>query len=78
MQVNNKVVTLNDSNSFNFANMLNLSFGIELPINKQQQSVVIEPYLKYSLTPVTQQKIDFSSGGIHLRYNFSFNKKNKH
>lgn len=75
VQTDSKVVTPSNSNSFNFANILNLSFGIELPINNQLQSVIIEPYFKYSLTPVTQQKVDFSSLGIHLRYNFSFQRK---
>jgi hypothetical protein len=75
-QTNSKVVTPSDSKSFNFANILNLSFGVELPINNQQQSIIIEPYFKYSLIPVTQQNLDFSSVGVHLRYNFSFKIKN--
>ena len=75
-QTNSKVVTPSDSKSFNFANILNLSFGVELPINNQQQSIIIEPYFKYSLVPVTQQNLDFSSAGVHLRYNFSFKIKN--
>lgn len=76
VQINSKVVTPNNSNDFNFANILNFSLGIEFPLNKQQQSVVIEPYFKYSLAPITEQKIDFSSAGIHLRYNFSLKNKN--
>tara|TARA_R110001583_G_scaffold57921_7_gene173083 strand:- start:1032 stop:2423 length:1392 start_codon:yes stop_codon:yes gene_type:complete len=74
VQTDKKVVTPSNSNSFNFANILNLSIGFELPLIKQQQSIIVAPYLKYSLTPVTEQKIDFSSAGIHLRYNFSLKK----
>ncbi|REE81721.1 hypothetical protein BX611_1257 [Lutibacter oceani] len=76
IQTNNKVVTPNDSNNFNIANILNFSFGIELPVNMKQQSIIIEPYFKYSLMPVTKQNLDFSSVGVHLRYNFSLKNKN--
>lgn len=74
VQSNEKVVKSSDS-SFNFANSINLSMGIELPLNKQQQSIIIEPYFKYSIKPVTQANINFSSVGIFFRYNFSFYKK---
>ncbi|MEN8125870.1 MAG: outer membrane beta-barrel protein [Bacteroidota bacterium] len=73
-QSNEKIVKSND-NSFNLAKIINLSMGIELPLNKQQQSIVLEPYFKYSIKPVTGENIDFSSAGIFLRYNFSFYKK---
>ena len=75
VQLSEKVITENKSNAFNLANALNFSLGIELPVNKQHQSIIIEPYFKYSLQSVTQQKIDFNSAGVHLRYNFSFQKK---
>ncbi|MFA5297889.1 MAG: hypothetical protein WC389_06735, partial [Lutibacter sp.] len=75
VQTTNKEVSPNGSSNFNFANILNFSFGIELPINSKRQSVIFEPYFKYSITPVTQEKIDFSSVGVHLRYNFSIHKK---
>lgn len=71
VQVDRKVSTPNSSNNFNFANILNLSFGIKFPVNKQRQLIILEPYFKYSLAPVTQQKLDLSSAGIHLHYNFS-------
>ncbi|NLP58761.1 outer membrane beta-barrel protein [Lutibacter sp. B1] len=71
-QTNDKIVSENNSNKFNFANILNVSIGVELPVSKQNQSIIIEPYFKYSLKPVTEQKVDFSSVGVHLRYNFSF------
>ena len=74
VQSKEEVVTSN-SNNFNFANILNLSMGIELPLKKQQQSIVLEPYFKYSIRPVTQENIDFSSAGIFLRYNFNFYRK---
>ncbi len=74
VQTKEEVVTSNNNN-FNFANILNLSMGIELPLKKQQQSIVLEPYFKYSIRPVTQENIDFSSAGIFLRYNFSFYQK---
>ncbi|MDP3314066.1 outer membrane beta-barrel protein [Lutibacter sp.] len=66
-----KVITPTASNNFNFASILNVSFGVEFPIKKQYQSIIIEPYFKYSLIPVTQEKVDFSSAGIFIRYNFS-------
>jgi len=75
VQKDEKVITPNDANKFNFANILNFSFGLEVPINKQQQSLIIEPYFKYSLKPTTVEKLDFSSFGMHLRYNFNIQKK---
>ncbi len=74
VQSNEKVVKSSGS-SFNFANSINLSMGIELPLNRQQQSIIIEPYFKYSIKPVTQANINFSSVGIFFRYNFTFYKK---
>lgn len=76
IQTNSKVTTEANSSTFNFANYLNLSFGIKLPINNQKQSIIIAPYFKYSLKPLTHQQIDFNSGGVHLRYNFSFSNNN--
>ena len=57
-----------------FANYFNLSLGVKLPINQQRQAIIIAPYFKYSLKPLTKQQIDFNSGGVHLRYNFSISK----
>lgn len=73
----NKTIETNQtpSNTFNFANMLNLSFGMEFPMNNKQQSIVIEPYFKYSLTPVTHQEVNYTTVGLYLRYNFSFKRK---
>lgn len=75
VQTNSKVTTSGNSSTFNFANYLNVSLGIKLPVNNQRQAIIIAPYFKYSLKPLTQQQIDFNSGGVHLRYNFSFSKK---
>ncbi|MGV8945816.1 MAG: outer membrane beta-barrel protein [Lutibacter sp.] len=75
VQTEEKIVTPNNSNHFNFANILNLSIGLELPLNNNYQSIIIEPYFKYSLKPITAEKVDFSSAGVHLRYNFSFSRK---
>lgn len=74
VQSEEKKFTSNDSN-FNFANILNLSMGIELPLKKQNRSIVLEPYFKYSIKPITKGNIDFSGAGIFLRYNFSFYRK---
>ncbi len=74
VQSDEKIISSNAGN-FNFANILNLSIGIELPLKKQSQSIVLEPYFKYSIRPITKENIDFSSAGIFLRYNFSFYRK---
>jgi len=76
VQTEEKIVTPNNANNFNFANILNFSIGLELPLNNSYQSIIIEPYFKYSLKPITAQKVDFSSAGVHFRYNFSFSRKN--
>lgn len=76
VQTEEKIVTPNNADNFNFANILNFSIGLELPLNNSYQSIIIEPYFKYSIKPITAQKVDFSSAGIHFRYNFSFSRKN--
>lgn len=76
VQSEEKITSSNSTTRFNFASLLNVSFGVEMPINSNNQSVIIEPYFKYSLIPITDQKINYTSAGIHLRYNFSF-RKNK-
>jgi len=74
VQTNSKITTPANTSKFNFANYLNFSLGIKLPVNNQHQAIIIAPYFKYSLKPITKQQIDFNSGGVHLRYNFSFSK----
>lgn len=76
VQLSEKTIIGNDSNGFNFANALNFSLGIELPINDNKQSIIIEPYFKYSLKTVTNQNINLNSAGVHLRYNFNLRKNN--
>ena len=76
VQTEEKIITPNNANNFNFANILNFSMGLELPLNNSYQSIIIEPYFKYSIKPITAQKVDFSSAGVHFRYNFSFSRKN--
>lgn len=75
VQIPEKIIIPNSSNNFDFANILNFSFGLEVPLNNNYQSIIIEPYFKYSLKPITEQKVDFSSAGIYFRYNFSFTRK---
>ena len=65
----------NPDEGFDFASMLNFSFGMEFPVNKKRQSLVIEPYFKYSLNSITIEKFDYASAGFYLRYNFSFKNK---
>ncbi len=77
VQTNSKISTPANSSKFNFANYLNVSLGIKLPVNKKRQAIIIAPYFKYSLKPLTHQQIDFNSGGIHLRYNYFSFSKNK-
>ena len=75
VQTATKVETQGTSSGFNFANIVNLSVGIELPINDKKQSVIIAPYLKYGLKSVTTQNLNFSNAGIHMRYNLHLGKK---
>lgn len=73
---NETVITNENSDQvFDFASMMNFSFGMEFPINGQRQSIVVEPYIKYSLSPVTQRELDYTNAGFYLRYNFSFKNK---
>ncbi|WP_422079461.1 outer membrane beta-barrel protein [Ulvibacterium sp.] len=60
-----------ESGSFNFAGILNLSIGIELPINNKKQSLIVEPFINSSLSPVTRENVDFTNGGVKLRLNFN-------
>ncbi len=76
LRTNETVITNeNPDVDFDFASMLNLSFGMEFPINKKRQSLVIEPYFKYSLNSITIEEFDYASAGFYLRYNFSFKNK---
>ena len=75
VQNNEEVISQTDNSAFNIASILNLSFGMELPISNWNQSLVIEPYFKYSLKPITVQKVDYTRGGIRLIMLFDLKKK---
>jgi hypothetical protein len=59
--------------SFYFASMLNLSFGVGYPLGKNQ--LIIEPFLKYPVNGLGDQHILFGSGGLNLKINFGSTKK---
>ncbi len=65
----------NTSTEFKFLSALTLSFGIEIPIIKDKHSISIEPFYKYYLKSVSQQKLNLNSGGIQLRYTFGLKKE---
>ena len=75
VQTATKVETEGTSSGFNFANIINVSIGIELPLNDKKQSIIIAPYFKYGLKSVTTQNLNFSNAGIHMRYNLLLRKK---
>lgn len=64
-------------NNFHFGEIMNFSFGVELPLNQSRQSLIVEPYFKYSLKPLTSENINFSTAGINLKLNFNTRKKLK-
>jgi len=55
-------------NHFDFARLLNLSIGYDIPLAKG--NLVVEPYLKYPLGSISSKEISMGSGGFALRYNF--------
>jgi hypothetical protein len=61
-------------NSFYFARMLNLSFGVGYPIGKSNR-LIIEPFLKYPLAGLGAQDIHFGAGGVNLKFTFKSPKK---
>jgi len=61
-------------NSFYFGKMLNVSFGVGVPVGKNN-SLIFEPFLKYPLGGLGTQQINFGSGGINLKFNFKPSKK---
>ncbi|WP_183575543.1 hypothetical protein HDF18_16655 [Mucilaginibacter sp. X5P1] len=54
--------------SFYFAQMLNVSFGVGYPVGKNQ--LIIEPFFKYPLNGMGDEHLLFGSGGINLKFNF--------
>lgn len=73
-QTENSVESSINSNKFELLGALNISAGILLPINNTNQSLIIEPYFKYSLNSITSQSVDYTNVGVQFRYNFSFKK----
>jgi len=58
---------------FDVARTLNLSFGLAYPLGKNQ--LQIEPFLKYPLSGLGSQQLQFGSVGINLKLNFPTQKK---
>ncbi|MDP2037973.1 MAG: hypothetical protein Q8L04_11365, partial [Ignavibacteria bacterium] len=57
--------SLGSFNDFFFAKILNVSFGLELPLNSKN-ILLIEPYLKYSLGPLKSVEAYPSIFGLNL------------
>lgn len=53
---------------FDFARLLNLSFGYE--IQGEKSATIIEPFIKYPLGTLSSREIKMGMGGISLRYRF--------
>ncbi len=53
---------------FDFARLLNLSVGYNIPFAKG--GMTVEPYLKYPLGKIGTKEVFMGSGGVALRYNF--------
>jgi len=58
--------------SFYFAQMLNLSFGVGYPLGRN--NLIIEPFVKYPLDGLGDQHLLFGSGGLNLKFNFGSSK----
>jgi hypothetical protein len=58
-------------NKFHFGKIINFSYGIEIPLKNHRQSIILEPYYKYSLEPVSSENLIFSSAGLNLKLNFN-------
>ena len=56
--------------------IVNLSIGIEKPIDNQS-SIVIQPYAKLPLSGIGQGETELKSFGIGFQLNYSMKKKNK-
>jgi hypothetical protein len=53
---------------FDFARLLNLSVGYDIPIAKG--GLTVEPYLKYPIGKIGSREIAMGTGGVALRYIF--------
>lgn len=60
----------NDENKvFDFAKLVNFSFGIKYPVN-HRQLLLIEPYIKLPVAKLTSSDIYLGQSGLTLRYIF--------
>ncbi|NJO88935.1 MAG: hypothetical protein HC831_08250 [Chloroflexia bacterium] len=55
-------------NRFDFARLLNISVGYDIPMAKG--GITVEPYLKYPLGKISSREVTMGAGGIALRYIF--------
>lgn len=58
------------SNSFDFARVLNFSIGIDHPLNNQTK-ISFEPFVKYPLSGLGAHDLKFGAAGINLKLNFN-------
>jgi len=65
----NKDEVQSELGGFEFARMLNFSFGMGYPIGKQNK-LIVEPFLKYPLKGIGEENLRFGAGGINLKFNF--------
>lgn len=56
--------------SFDFARVLNFSFGFDYPVSKQTR-ISFEPFIKYPLSGLGVENLRFSAAGINLKFNFN-------
>jgi hypothetical protein len=67
-------VTRKNFSGFYFAKTLNVSFGVGYPVGKGNR-LIIEPFLKYPLSGLGAQQIQFGAAGLNLKLNFTTQKK---
>ena len=64
-------------NDFYFSRLINMSFGIEFPLENNRHSLTVEPYFKYALGSMTEKNLDLSGLGLSVRLNFKGTKNEK-
>lgn len=67
------ISTEKTTNHFHLIGAFQMSFGGEFQVGKNQ-SIVVEPYYKHFVRPVTTRKTTFSNVGVRLQYRFNFKK----
>ena len=65
-----KLVISKKFNHFDLMRTVNLSFGFNTKISKNQ-SIVIEPFIKYPLGELGSENLKFGSSGINIKINFN-------